>query len=100
MGLITNESIKNKEFVTDFPGDLIDQNEAFRREKLYDQNPGRYGSFMFFFIHRGKKMWYETKDSGRKKQLFHFVNFFSVWMQQEERSNLVISSIIARKTST
>lgn len=43
-------------FVLHYDGDLIDKNEAVKREEKY--NKKNSGSYMFYFKHAGQEMWY------------------------------------------
>lgn len=51
---VCEKTIKKGDFLLHYRGDLIDIEEAGRREQSYD---GKHGSFMYFFSHAGKEMW-------------------------------------------
>ena len=43
-------------FVLHYDGELIGRTEALKREKSYSR--GNFGSYMFYFKHGGKELWY------------------------------------------
>lgn len=54
-GVFVHEKHFSKgDFLLHYRGELIDIEEAERREHLYAE---KYGSFMYFFLHAGKIMW-------------------------------------------
>ena len=53
--LLTEGMIDEGAFVMEYVGQLIDEKEALRREKLYSH--ANCGSYMFFFEHNTKTHW-------------------------------------------
>jgi histone-lysine N-methyltransferase SETD8 len=60
-GVVTSRPFTKGDFVVEYSGDLIDLNEARRRELQYaqDQNTGCY---MYYFKHNDQQYWYCLKD--------------------------------------
>jgi len=54
-GLFAREEINKGDFLLEYRGELIDIDEAEKREKEYIDR--RLGSFMYFFSHGGKQLW-------------------------------------------
>lgn len=68
-GIVTTRLFRKGEFVVEYSGDLIDMNEAKKREKLYaaDQNTGCY---MYYFQHKGQSYCVDaTAESSRLGRL-------------------------------
>lgn len=55
-GVVAEKEFRKGDFLVEYKGDLIQADEAARREKLYAKK--RHGCFMFFFKHNGHTMWY------------------------------------------
>lgn len=44
------------EFVVEYSGELIDMNEASRREKMYEKDEST-GCYMYYFKHNEQQYW-------------------------------------------
>ena len=60
------------EFVVEYAGDLIDPKEAEKRDEKYSQNTDKYGSYMYYFVHKGTKWCIDaTIESGKYGRLLN-----------------------------
>lgn len=68
-GVVSKRLIKRGEFVLEYHGDLIDMEEAKRREKLYSKEENT-GCYMYYFTYNNKHYCVDaTKESGRLGRL-------------------------------
>ena len=59
------------DFVVEYAGDLIDTHEAEIRDEKYSNDP-KYGSYMYYFIHKGTKWCIDaTIESGKIGRLLN-----------------------------
>ena len=56
-GIRASRPFDEGEYVIEYVGDLIQRGEALEREKIYDTDPDKYGSYMFFFNFEGSSYW-------------------------------------------
>ncbi|KAL7307721.1 hypothetical protein TKK_0000396 [Trichogramma kaykai] len=70
-GVVTTKDFSKGEFVVEYHGELIDNNEAKKREKKYSKNK-RIGCYMFYFQYKNATMCVDaTKDTGRCGRLLN-----------------------------
>lgn len=55
-GIIAGKDFKRGEFVVEYIGDLIEQNEADRREEEYAKDIN-FGCYMYYFKHKEQQWW-------------------------------------------
>lgn len=55
-GVIADRSFSRGEFVVEYIGDLIDHNEADRREEIYAKD-AKFGCYMYYFKHKEQHWW-------------------------------------------
>lgn len=55
MGVFTTQPFKKGDFLLHYAGDLLNGDEAEKKEKMY--NKAKKGSYMYYFIHEGKHQW-------------------------------------------
>lgn len=55
-GIVANRSFTRGEFVVEYIGDLIDHNEADRREEVYAKD-AEFGCYMYYFKHKEQHWW-------------------------------------------
>lgn len=55
-GIIAGRPFKRGEFVVEYIGELIDQAEADRRERIYGKD-ARFGCYMYYFKHKEQQWW-------------------------------------------
>lgn len=55
-GICAGRPFKRNEFVVEYIGDLIEQNEADRREEMYAKDT-TYGCYMYYFKHKEQQWW-------------------------------------------
>lgn len=55
-GIIAGRPYKRGEFVVEYIGDLIDQAEADRRERIYAKD-AKLGCYMYYFKHKEHQWW-------------------------------------------
>lgn len=55
-GIIAGQPFKRGEFVVEYIGDLIDQAEADRRERIYAKD-AKLGCYMYYFKHKEHQWW-------------------------------------------
>lgn len=55
-GVCAGRAFGRGEFVVEYIGDLIDQTEADRRERLYAKDTA-FGCYMYYFKHREQQWW-------------------------------------------
>jgi SET domain-containing protein len=53
-GVFTKNEISRGDFLLEYRGELINEEEGQKRERNYDEE---FGSFMYFFQYMGKKLW-------------------------------------------
>ena len=53
-GIIATEGFCKGDFLLTYTGELLDKNEAEERETTYKE---KHGSYMFFFVHNGTRLW-------------------------------------------
>jgi hypothetical protein len=53
--VFTDESFGKGDFLLEYKGDLISENEAFSRELEYAND--NLGCFMYYFCHEGQQLW-------------------------------------------
>lgn len=56
-GICAGRSFARGEFVVEYIGDLIEQNEADRREEIYAKDSA-FGCYMYYFKHKEQQWWY------------------------------------------
>jgi len=54
-GVFTTQEFSRGDFLLEYKGDLINYDEAQRREKEYAD--ADLGSFLYFFKYKGKNLW-------------------------------------------
>ena len=60
------------EYVVEYSGDLIDVLEAKSRDEKYSKDTNRYGSYMYYFHHRGTKWCIDaTIETGKYGRLLN-----------------------------
>ncbi|XP_014235602.1 N-lysine methyltransferase KMT5A-like [Trichogramma pretiosum] len=70
-GVVTTKDFSKGEFVVEYHGELIDNNEAKKREKKYSKNK-RIGCYMFYFQYKNSTLCVDaTKDTGRCGRLLN-----------------------------
>ena len=58
--------------MVEYSGDLIDPKEAQKRDDMYSKNTDKYGSYMYYFIHKGTKWCIDaTIESGKLGRLLN-----------------------------
>ena len=71
-GIFSTRSFHKGEFVVEYAGDLITSQEAEVREKKYSKNTDKYGSYMYYFVHKGTKRCIDaTIESGKFGRLLN-----------------------------
>lgn len=55
-GICAGRSFARGEFVVEYIGDLIEQNEADRREEIYAKDTA-FGCYMYYFKHKEQQWW-------------------------------------------
>lgn len=55
-GIIADRPFARGEFVVEYIGDLIDQAEADRRERIYAKD-AKFGCYMYYFKHKEHQWW-------------------------------------------
>lgn len=55
-GICAGRPFARGEFVVEYIGDLIEQNEAYRREEIYAKNSS-VGCYMYYFKHKEQQWW-------------------------------------------
>ena len=55
--MFATKSFKAGDLVCEYSGDLIEKNEAEKREENYSRD-SKYGCYMYYFKFKGKTMWY------------------------------------------
>lgn len=56
-GICAGRPFARGEFVVEYIGDLIEQNEADRREEIYAKDSA-FGCYMYYFKHKEQQWWY------------------------------------------
>jgi len=70
-GIVSTKPFERNEFVVEYAGDLIDSQEAQKREELYQQDKN-IGCYMYYFNSRGKNFCIDaTAESGRLGRLLN-----------------------------
>jgi len=54
-GVVAEQEFKKGDFIVEYTGVLITNEEAARREAEYETED--VGCFMYYFVHKGKPMW-------------------------------------------
>lgn len=54
-GVVTTREFSKGDFILEYKGDLLDANEAVRRERQYKSQ--HLGCFMYYFTHSGQALW-------------------------------------------
>lgn len=54
-GVFNTRYFQKDEFVVEYSGDLIDLKRADIRDQKYSENTDKYGSYMYYFVHKGTK---------------------------------------------
>lgn len=71
-GIYSTRSFHKGEFVVEYAGDLITPKEAEVRDEKYSKNTDKYGSYMYYFIHKGTKWCIDaTIESGKYGRLLN-----------------------------
>jgi len=71
-GIFSTRPFNKGEFVVEYAGDLIDPKEAEKRDEKYSQNTDKYGSYMYYFVHKGTKWCIDaTIESGKYGRLLN-----------------------------
>jgi len=52
---VAKQEFNKGDFIMEYRGDLINSEEAVKRESLYEKSGA--GCFMYYFVHSGKTMW-------------------------------------------
>lgn len=55
-GICANRPFRRGEFVVEYIGELIEQNEADRREEIYAKD-SKLGCYMYYFKHKEQQWW-------------------------------------------
>jgi len=55
-GVIATRPFVKGQFVMEYGGQLLDAKRAKNKEQMYEQDSD-IGCFMFYFEHRGRKLW-------------------------------------------
>lgn len=70
-GVVSTRPLSRNDFVVEYAGDLIDVEEASRREEIYSTD-GSIGCYMYYFQSRGKRFCIDaTAESGRLGRLLN-----------------------------
>jgi len=70
-GVFNSKHFQKDDFVVEYAGDLIDPKEAEIRDEKYS-NDSKYGSYMYYFIHKGTKWCIDaTIESGKIGRLLN-----------------------------
>ena len=71
-GIFPTRSFHKGEFVVEYAGDLITPKEAKVRDEKYSKNPDKYGSYMYYFVHKGTKWCIDaTIETGKYGRLLN-----------------------------
>jgi len=71
-GIFSTRSFHKGEFVVEYAGDLITPKEAEVRDEKYSKNTDKYGSYMYYFVHKGTKWCIDaTIESGKYGRLLN-----------------------------
>jgi len=71
-GVFNSKTFHKDDFVVEYSGDLIDPKEAQKRDDMYSKNTDKYGSYMYYFIHKGTKWCIDaTIESGKLGRLLN-----------------------------
>ena len=71
-GIFSTRPFHKGEYVVEYAGDLITPKEAEVREKKYSKNTDKYGSYMYYFEHKGTKRCIDaTIESGKFGRLLN-----------------------------
>ncbi|XP_055339797.1 N-lysine methyltransferase KMT5A-like [Paramacrobiotus metropolitanus] len=55
-GLVARRIFEENDFVVEYAGDLVDIHRAKNLEEEYAKEPTKYGCYMYYFSHKGKKL--------------------------------------------
>ena len=77
-GVITTKEFDKDDYICEYAGDLITNKKARNKETEHEHG----GAFMFYFEHKGRKLWYNYNDLYHCMTVpwFHAVFCFIVWM--------------------
>jgi len=71
-GIFSTRQFAKDEFVVEYAGDLITPKEAEKRDAKYSANTEKYGSYMYYFVHKGTKWCIDaTIESGKCGRLLN-----------------------------
>jgi len=71
-GIFSTRKFFQGEFVVEYAGDLITPKEAEVRDAKYSANTDKYGSYMYYFVHKGTKWCIDaTIESGKYGRLLN-----------------------------
>jgi len=71
-GVFSKRPFLKNEFVVEYSGDLITPKEAEIRDMKYSANTDKYGSYMYYFMHKGTKWCIDaTIESGKYGRLLN-----------------------------
>lgn len=71
-GVFSSRPFQKNEFVVEYAGDLITPKQAEIRDQKYSANTDKYGSYMYYFIHKGTKWCIDaTIESGKLGRLLN-----------------------------
>lgn len=56
-GVVATRALKRGDYVVEYAGDLLLEDEAGEREAQYELTPN-VGCYMYYFLHAGKRYWY------------------------------------------
>lgn len=76
-GICAGRPFSRGEFVVEYIGDLIEQSEADRREKIYAKD-STFGCYMYYFKHKEQQWWYVAKKGGDESKTLSLIQSFIV----------------------
>ena len=96
-GIFAKEPYKHGDFVVTYPGDLISDEEAARRNKMYAKDDS-IGSYMYYFQWKGKDLCIDaTTDTGRLGRLINHSrkapNLTMKRVEHNDRPHLVLYAL-------
>jgi len=65
-GIFNTKTFQKDDFVVEYSGDLIGLKEAEIRDEKYSNNTDKYGSYMYYFVHKGTKWCIDATIESKK----------------------------------
>jgi len=72
-GVYTKRAFEQGEFVLEYAGELVDSDEAKKREQQYSLDSGK-GSYMYYFKINGRSLCVDATEEPQKQRLGRLVN--------------------------